>query len=403
MLRPSAGIKRSAFRVALLALPAMGCAQWSAAPMQSCDEGAVRLALLARPAPPDSCVREGSVRFRLTIAPEAAGTNPSPWYAFDIISTRSTDVAVTLDYAEAGHRYLPKRQQADGSWRPMPDVPSIAAQGDQVAVFRLAVDPGQTRIAAQEVIPPAMWAEKYRALAARHGLQTTVIGQSRDGQPILAITAGTAPPPAPLIILIGGQHPPEVPGQLAMYAFVERLLGGVPGGHEKLKSVRLLIMPLLNPDGMVRGHWRGNAAGVDINRDWGPFAEPETQAARDAIADAVASGFEASVLVDFHATRRDVFYTPTDEAGLAPADFSRDWLSCLDQLFDGTMPDRSASMNPGLPTAKSWFADTYRAPGITFELGDETDRTRINELARAAADALLGVIDQDSPATACKS
>jgi hypothetical protein len=31
-----------------------------------------------------------------------------------------------------------------------------------------------------------------------------------------------------------------------------------------------------NPDGVDKGHWRLNDGGVDLNRDWGPFTQPET-------------------------------------------------------------------------------------------------------------------------------
>ena len=35
---------------------------------------------------------------------------------------------------------------------------------------------------------------------------------------------------------------------------------------------------VLKPDGVADGHWRHNDGGKDLNRDWGPFTQPETQA-----------------------------------------------------------------------------------------------------------------------------
>ena len=43
----------------------------------------------------------------------------------------------------------------------------------------------------------------------------------------------------------------------------------------------------------------------------------------------------------------------------------------------------------GTPTAKTWFTEEWQAPGITVEIGDETDAGRFDRLATAAAEALM--------------
>ena len=43
----------------------------------------------------------------------------------------------------------------------------------------------------------------------------------------------------------------------------------------------VLVIPLINPDGVNNGHWRYNVNGTDLNCDWGTFAEKETHAVRD--------------------------------------------------------------------------------------------------------------------------
>ena len=42
----------------------------------------------------------------------------------------------------------------------------------------------------------------------------------------------------------------------------------------------IITFPLLNPDGADMGNWRHNANGVDLNRDWVDFTQPETKMAK---------------------------------------------------------------------------------------------------------------------------
>jgi predicted deacylase len=81
-----------------------------------------------------------------------------------------------------------------------------------------------------------------------------------------------------------------------------------------MERFRFLIVPELNLDGIAQGHWRTNAGLKDLNRDWGPFEQPETRAVRNALFDLIEVGARPMLLLDFHATRRTVLYTPPDDA-----------------------------------------------------------------------------------------
>jgi len=39
--------------------------------------------------------------------------------------------------------------------------------------------------------------------------------------------------------------------------------------REFRRRFSIIMVPLLNPDGVVLGHWRHNVNGVDLNRDGG--------------------------------------------------------------------------------------------------------------------------------------
>ncbi|MET0146592.1 MAG: M14 family zinc carboxypeptidase [Ilumatobacteraceae bacterium] len=92
------------------------------------------------------------------------------------------------------------------------------------------------------------------------------IGRSVEGRPITAVERGT--PGGIPILVIGVIHGDEDDG----VAILERLAtAAVPPG------IDLWLVESINPDGQA-AQQRGNAAGVDLNRnfphDWGPIDEP---------------------------------------------------------------------------------------------------------------------------------
>ena len=66
----------------------------------------------------------------------------------------------------------------------------------------------------------------------------------------------------------------------------------------------------MNPDGVDNGHWRHNANGVDLNRDWTGFNQPETSNIKNFLKKKTKEGYDFTLGVDFHSTWQDV-YIPT--------------------------------------------------------------------------------------------
>ena len=359
-------------------------------PVSTCETGATRLTQDFSTAPDYACERAGEAAFALTVTPEDPDINPSPWYAFDLHAEAMSAAQVALEYPEYRHRYHPRIELEGGHWAALPEDAVSVSEDGRRAVLALEIAPGATRIAAQEVIPleeRALWRADF---GDRTGMTRNVIGESREGRVIEALTRPAAVSGAPLIIILGGQHPPEVPGVLGLRAFLDALFGEQTD-LSVLDRYQWLIIPDLNPDGVEHGHWRHNTGGLDLNRDWGPFTQPETRAAFAAIEAQIAQGHAPYLLLDFHATRRDVLYTPPDAAELTPFAFSEDWIALISAAWPGDEPafDRGPSHNVGMPTSKTWFADTYAAPGVTVEYGDDTDRDRITALSQTAARALV--------------
>lgn len=402
-------LRRSAPRLlsALVALAASACqsvvdpaVREGASARPACDRGAVRLTQDFPGAPRSDCTRLGPARFELRIEPEARPINPSPWYAFDlhrVSGAPQSEAEVILNYAAARHRYAPRRRTAQG-WALLGEAAVTLLDKDErrASVSISLPDPGgDVRIAAQEVLPAAerrAWREAY---AARTDFELVEIGRSVQGRPIEALRRPAARPDAPVIIVLGGQHPPEVPGVLGHRAFLDQLDDADARRPGALDAVHWLVIPALNPDGADAGHWRLNAGLVDLNRDWGPFTQPETRAAQAAIEAALDGAGPSLILLDFHATRRDVLYVP-EGTGAAHTD------PLVERLIDAlnaALPagentfDVSPGYAPGRPTAKTWFYETYGRPGVTVEFGDDTDRGRIERLAGALASAVVGLAE----------
>lgn len=340
-----------------------------------------------------ACAIEGERAFALLVTPEhAPPINPSPWYAFRYEASGTEPVTVTLRYLGGRHRYSPKwKGDASGNadWRALQ---VETAQDKTTATFSLP--PGSGTIAAQEIITASDAAADLARWSAASDAPVIALGRSHDGRPIEALRLGR-PQASRLVILIGRQHPPEVTGAIAMRAFVDALVEDMAGDRAgesegDLADVQFLIVPLLNPDGAARGHWRANRGAVDLNRDWGTFSQPETQAVK-AWLDALPQTVRPALMIDFHSTYKNLFYVQGDEASAAQRRFLAAWLGGREEALPSypfTIEPRDA--NPGSGTTKNWFFQTYGIAAYTYEVGDDADR----EGARAAAATLARGLPQ---------
>lgn len=390
-------------RIAALSLALLtvaGCSTFSESG-RSCETGALRVSADFEGARASACRKTPDRSFEIVIAPETTPINPSPWYAFDIHATVPETVQIELAYAYAKHRYRPKVKFEQQDWSVIDDV-DLLDEGRR-ARFSLPLGAGVTRISAQE----SSGLDAARDFANRIGAATdarvSVAGVSVENRDLLMISNHPAANSLPLIVITGRQHPPEMAGSVGLYAFVDRLFGSDDLARMFRSKHKLLIFPLMNPDGVVAGNWRANANKVDINRDWGPFTQPETMAVRDAIASSRDQGASPVLLLDFHATKSDLFYTPEHEDRLVPENFSSRWLARLEAMTCDRVPEPRPGWNPDLPTAKSWFAQEYGAPAITVEFGDESDRDYIRRISVAAAEALMQEFLLAEPVTSQES
>ena len=97
------------------------------------------------------------------------------------------------------------------------------------------------------------------------------------GRPLWVLDMTHGDPAAkPLVVFFTRQHPPEVTGFFAFKAFMQEVMGDSPAAKRFWKNYRVLAFPLVNPDGV---DWATGATmpGIDTNRDWGRYRQPEVK------------------------------------------------------------------------------------------------------------------------------
>ena len=339
-----------------------------------------------------SCAIDASGLVTITFSPEdEPPINCSPWYAFRIHTSQPREVAIKLTYTACGHRYWPKTSTDGVAWTFLQDsaVEVTEFSGRDQARIRVEIASDPVFVSAQEIIVPATydaWLDKLESGAL---VTRGLLGRSAEGRDIELIRIGNAEA-REQVLLVGRQHPPEVTGALAFFPFVETLLGDSEMARHFRERFQVTAVPLLNPDGVMRGHWRHNTGGVDLNRDWGPFTQPETQLMRNVMDQMAANpGQELRLLLDFHSTGRDIFYTIPDDLPTEPAMFTAKWLERYQELMPDYEVVRDARHTIGRPISKAYGFDTYGIPAITFEIGDETDRELIKRIGKQSAIAMM--------------
>jgi murein tripeptide amidase MpaA len=173
--------------------------------------------------------------------------------------------------------------------------------------------------------------------------------------------------------------------------FIEEIAGDSDMARMFRKDFHVVVMPLVNPDGVDAGHWRHNLGHVDLNRDWGPFKQPETTAVSQGIMALSKSG-RLYLHLDFHSTFHDVFYTQPDEEPTSPAGFTKLWLEGLQKRVPDYHVNREKSPTPTPVTSAYWAHHTFGIPGITYEIGDNTDRAMLKRVAAAAAQEMMSLM-----------
>ena len=374
-----------AWALSITALPSVASASCSFADIHfSSDFDSGRL---------DGCEQTASNSYTLTLKPENTPINPSPWYAFQVTNQSETAQTITITLLSDGApaRYQPRISSDKQNWQPVP-----YEKDQQQMQFQVTVA-DTMYVAGGEIIDTSFYPSWLAELAPT---ALITLGESSQGRPIHALEHRVDGSDDWLVI-IGRQHPPEVTGALALVHFSQLLFSDDAAMGAFRQRYNILLVPMVNPDGVAAGNWRHNANGVDLNRDWKRRSQAETQAVHAKLTGITAAGGRIRLALDFHSTWRDVFYTMTADyvtvsgEPLQQPQLVNDWLTALANEL--AMPiENKPSHNPNSGVFKQYIADQFGVHGVTYEVGDQTDREHIKRSAEAALTTLIKQLFPDN-------
>ena len=294
-----------------------------------------------------------------------------------------------MHYPQYEHRYHPKLSLDGAHWTAL-DTNLIQMDADTVhATFPLDIGPDTLWVAAQEIQDTRRVGEWVNSFADHTNVTIGTVGESAKGRPLYFMNLSSGDyKRKPTVIVISRQHPPEVTGYFAMQSFIETIIEeGSTNGF--LAKYRVMVYPLMNPDGVDLGHYRHNTGGVDLNRDWSAYHQPEiANVTAHMVKETVTHKNDVLLGLDFHSTYYDIYYTPDETVERKIFDFTSKWLEEIRSALE--LDDINELAGKGSrPTSSAWFNRQFGATGITYEIGDDTPREFINRKGEVSAQAMM--------------
>jgi cytosolic carboxypeptidase protein 6 len=330
------------------------------------------------------------------INPENTPINNSPYFAFKTWSSSPKDFYFTFQYPKGfKHRYAPKLM-VDNHWDSIDS--TLVSKNDSIVTIKLSLTSSPTIVSGQEIQSSSDVKNWYTHLISgkESFIHIKSAGKSTLGRdlPVLDIYKG-ATKGKPIIVLLTRQHPPEVTGFYAFQEFLKTIIDSTDLSQNFLNKYRVLAFPILNPDGVDLGHWRHNAGGVDTNRDWSRYNQPEIKQVVKFITKTSKKNKSQIVLgLDFHSTWNDVFYTNKLREGTTLPNFIENWFASLERNIPNYKVNEVAS-NSTRPVSKGWFLYGHNAVGITYEIGDATPKEDIIQIGKVSAEQMMKILSNN--------
>lgn len=332
--------------------------------------------------------------YQMVILPENEPINHSPWYSFQVHADTATSVYIELEYGDYRHRYHPKISRDGKTWVVANTALFVYNYDSTSLTFPLSVDQYKVWISAQELFTSTDLTDWSSEMSQSAFVNHSVVGKSERGRDLQVLDVyKETKKDKKLIVIFSRQHPPEVTGFFAMQSFVEAI---VESGDEVgfFDQYRMLVYPMLNPDGVDMGHWRHNTGGVDLNRDWAYYNQTEVrQIADHLVKEAYVNDNTVVLGFDFHSTYKDVYYTQKESELKTPTTpwFREQWFNAIEKNISGyKVNEKPAGL--GAPNTKGWFYTQFGAEGMTYEIGDNTPRDSILIFGKVAGEQMMNVL-----------
>ena len=319
--------------------------------------------------------------------------NSSPWYAFKLESKSPVEATITINYDGEKHRYWPKVSSDRIHWRRLDEANVDVGFMRRSATLKITTGSEPLLVAAQEIILPQDVEAWVDAQSSHNDVARSTLGVSSKGRQILRLDIN--PDSDEVIILLGRQHPPEVSGSFGFQGFYKAILADSELAESFRDRFHIVAIPMLNPDGVVAGNWRHNMGGVDLNRDWGPFAQAETRLMSELLDDFDRAGKKIRLFVDFHSTAGNVMYTHSDVEPTVPGHFAERWIAAaLPRLSDYPFTQEIRPFSDQA-NSRNYMYERYGIPSVTFEVGDEQDRQTAVVAAGVFSEEMMRLILND--------
>jgi murein tripeptide amidase MpaA len=341
----------------------------------------------------NNVIQKNDSTFILSVLPENTPINPSPFYAFKVISNKTKRINLEFDYPNGyNHRYIPKIY-FENKWS-IADTLSFIETNNK-SILKVVVGNKSKIISGQELNSSSIVYEWVEELIKdkRDFVSFNKIGKTKLKRPFMVIDINkNEAKQKPTIVLITRQHPPEVTGYFAFQSFLSSILEESDLSSKFLNRYRILAFPMMNPDGVDLGHWRHNSGGVDLNRDWSAYNQKEIKTTVDFISKTLRKNKSNLILgLDFHSTYYDVFYTNIERSSTSMPLFLDEWFLSL----ENSIPSYKVNEQPSIskqPVSKGWFLNAHKAVGVVYEIGDNTPRDRIKVIGRESARSMMKIM-----------
>ena len=337
----------------------------------------------------DSLITINENSFEAIIKPAFEPVNKSPWFAFAVSSNNSKTINLTLNYGDYKHRYIPKLSFDKKKWKKInPQNVSIDTTNG-TATLKLDVSSKKIFVSAQELESSNdtyAWVDKM--IKNNPELKKVVAGKTvlkNDNYSIELENQNIKNS----IVLIARQHPPEIPGgTIGFKSFFETLMANTKTAKQFREKFNIYTFPLLNPDGADLGNWRHNANGIDLNRDWVDFTQPETKMVKQYLEDKVKNGKKIQFALDFHTSYSGPYLLVLDSLNATKSKkIIPSWIQGIENNSDFKVEARRRSQE--LPYCYNYFINNFICEAVTYEDGDEVDREIIKERAKVYAKFLM--------------
>ena len=328
------------------------------------------------------------------------------WFRFTMSGVAGRIVTLHLDHSQNPVPFLRVLDSRAGTWRRM-----TASEAPNNSTLVLSFGAG-TNLVELAFFEPLGYAETLAAvtalIASDSNASTAVIGQSFEHRDLQLITVNNPRYPAAAkhrVWLHARAHAGEVTAAHTMLGFLSQILEDSETGRRLREHVIFNIVPQLNIDGIVRGHTRWDAQGLDPEAQWCNPRTPEVAALKVQVDALMATPNPISLALNLHSTMgnyTDSFFWKH----LAPSVSTTfegieqryiDALNAATPLFDNRSPQNSQLNACTFIESYFWNHWGESVMALTHEghyyrrITDNawTDGHHYSELGRAQARALI--------------